>query len=540
MIVAVVGFQTNIPIFKDIKLPGLSNEIQGKEINAEKKERRNKEIEVMPKAEKLGSLVLQSEIYQDGVYIGSAQGFGGIIRVSVIIKNGQISSIDVIEHEKETPSYYAIAEKIVPEMLRKQSTNVDVISGATYSSNGIKNAVIDALNQAAGKPVKNSGVQENSDSEKETAKKAKGIPADGVFEGSAVCEKFNYTIQLRAKFKDGKTVAISSLKLVNNEDRENIPYCNRAWKPTIKNILKKQSSNVDGVSGATYSSNAIKEAYINALEKAIAKNEGRKVNKKKEKGKAVDNKKMDDDVEISSEKIYDGTYEVTAVCSPDEEEEFAPYRLTATFEFKNENLIAITDVRSDAESNKKYYFWALNGKGNQSGVLEQLLKNQGTKGLSAVSGATCSSLTWKELYRKAVEKAQGKKETETEGLSQSTPEEITTYNPEAKTVQVSAWVYAMEDEWGEYDFDDYELFADVTFLNGKLCNINILDCGDAKNRYYCDMALNGTGKKEGMLSKFIRTGSADADIVSGATCTSEALKEIYNKAIKQYEEMEGR
>ncbi|MCR5737165.1 MAG: FMN-binding protein [Eubacterium sp.] len=538
MVAAVVGFQSNIPVFDELKLPILNKEIQGKEIVREEKPERNKEIETGTIKEKVESLEFHGGEYRDGKYTGSAQGFGGMIRVLVTIKEGKMNSIDVVEHGKETPSYYAMAEKIVPDILKKQSPNVDVISGATYSSNGIKNAVIDALNQAAGKPAETYSTQEDDATKETDTKKIKGIPADGVFEGSAICEKFDYTIQLKVKFKDGKTVAISSLKLLNNDDRENVPYCNRAWKPTIKNILKKQSGNVDGVSGATYSSNGIKDAYLNALEKAIAKNEGRREKKKKEK--KVADKSIGDDVEISGGKIYDGAYDVTALCSPDEEEEFAPYHLTATFEFKNGALTGITNVKSDADENKKYYLWALNGKGNQPGVLEQLLKNQGTKGLSAVSGATCSSLTWKELYRKASERAQGKRETSTENMTQSIPEEVTTYNPEAKNVQVSTWVYAMEDEWGEYDFEDYELFASVTFLNDKLCNISILDCGDTKNRYYCDMAVNGTAKKEGMLSKFLRAGSADADIVSGATCTSEALKEIYNKAIKQYEEMEGK
>ncbi len=86
--------------------------------------------------------------FRDGVYEGSADGYGGPITVSVTIAGGKIDSIDVISHAQEDPAYYSMAEAITGYMISNQTPDVDTIAGATYSSNGIKNAAIKALQQA--------------------------------------------------------------------------------------------------------------------------------------------------------------------------------------------------------------------------------------------------------------------------------------------------------------------------------------------------------------------------------------------------------
>lgn len=86
--------------------------------------------------------------YSDGMYEGEAQGFGGPIKVSVTIENGEITSIDVLSHDDEDAAYYDSAVAVIDEMLDAQSTDVDVVSGATFSSNGIIGAVEEALGKA--------------------------------------------------------------------------------------------------------------------------------------------------------------------------------------------------------------------------------------------------------------------------------------------------------------------------------------------------------------------------------------------------------
>jgi uncharacterized protein with FMN-binding domain len=87
-------------------------------------------------------------IYQDGEYEGSAKGFGGIITVKVTVQQDLITDIAILSADKEDRAYLEMASTIVTKMLEAQTVQVDTVSGATYSSTGIKNAVADALEQA--------------------------------------------------------------------------------------------------------------------------------------------------------------------------------------------------------------------------------------------------------------------------------------------------------------------------------------------------------------------------------------------------------
>lgn len=87
--------------------------------------------------------------YKDGTYTGEAQGFGGPVDVEVIIESGKISEINITSAEKEDGAYLSMAEDIIPAIIEAQSADVDTISGATFSSTGIKEAVTQALEEAA-------------------------------------------------------------------------------------------------------------------------------------------------------------------------------------------------------------------------------------------------------------------------------------------------------------------------------------------------------------------------------------------------------
>ncbi|MDD5885946.1 MAG: FMN-binding protein [Oscillospiraceae bacterium] len=81
----------------------------------------------------------------EGVYNGSAQGFKGIVKVAVTVKDHKITAVDV-KSNQDTPAFFNRAkEGVIPSIIKSQSADVDAVSGATYSSNGIKNAVKDAL-----------------------------------------------------------------------------------------------------------------------------------------------------------------------------------------------------------------------------------------------------------------------------------------------------------------------------------------------------------------------------------------------------------
>lgn len=74
---------------------------------------------------------------------------GGQIVVSVTIKNGSISNIQIKEAKNEDSAYFNNAKKIIDTMKQKQTADVDVASGATYSSKGIIAAVQNALKEAS-------------------------------------------------------------------------------------------------------------------------------------------------------------------------------------------------------------------------------------------------------------------------------------------------------------------------------------------------------------------------------------------------------
>jgi uncharacterized protein with FMN-binding domain len=83
----------------------------------------------------------------DGVYEGSASGFKGVITVSVTVSGGAVTDVSVIG-ESDTPSFFNRAEAVIDTIVEEQSLEVDAVSGATYSSAGIVNAVADALSAA--------------------------------------------------------------------------------------------------------------------------------------------------------------------------------------------------------------------------------------------------------------------------------------------------------------------------------------------------------------------------------------------------------
>ena len=86
--------------------------------------------------------------YPDGRWEGGAKGFGGMITVLVTVENGTISEIEITSADGEDKAYLSMAEDIIPKSIEAQSADVDTVSGATFSSTGIRDAVSEALKQA--------------------------------------------------------------------------------------------------------------------------------------------------------------------------------------------------------------------------------------------------------------------------------------------------------------------------------------------------------------------------------------------------------
>ena len=108
----------------------------------------NTEAEITaPEAEEAAAPEVQGN-YKDGVYEGTGKGNNGDITVEVTVEGGNIVSI-VLKDHAETPGLYEAAEKnVVADIIRTQSSEVDAVSGATNTSNGIMEAVEAALADA--------------------------------------------------------------------------------------------------------------------------------------------------------------------------------------------------------------------------------------------------------------------------------------------------------------------------------------------------------------------------------------------------------
>ena len=89
-----------------------------------------------------------ASVYKDGKYTGQGTGYGGTIQVQVTINQGEIAYIDVLSATKEDKAYFDMAVKIIDVIKENQSTDVDTVSGATFSSTGILNGVKQALEKA--------------------------------------------------------------------------------------------------------------------------------------------------------------------------------------------------------------------------------------------------------------------------------------------------------------------------------------------------------------------------------------------------------
>lgn len=105
----------------------------------------NREIEQQTQSEEENA---EPALYADGVYEGSAKGFGGDVVVSVTISQDEITAVEVTEAKGEDSAYISMAMALTDTIVETQSAEVDTVSGATYSSRGILDATRQALDLA--------------------------------------------------------------------------------------------------------------------------------------------------------------------------------------------------------------------------------------------------------------------------------------------------------------------------------------------------------------------------------------------------------
>jgi len=115
--------------------------VMQKDLNLQKAEADNAE-------DTAAAETVQESKYKDGTYEGTAQGYGGEVIVQITIERDIIVDIEVIAADNEDAAYYNMAIDILDDIMEAQIAKVDTVSGATYTSTGIINAVDDALSKA--------------------------------------------------------------------------------------------------------------------------------------------------------------------------------------------------------------------------------------------------------------------------------------------------------------------------------------------------------------------------------------------------------
>jgi uncharacterized protein with FMN-binding domain len=240
-------------------------------------------------------------IYKDGTYEGSGTGFrNATTKVSVTVSDNVITDIEIISHGDDQPYFKQAYNYVVEQILSSQSTDVDTVSGATYSSDGIIEAVENALDITTEDSTSDSqendsdddenlesdesNNQENffehhnkkdfsnnsnddEDSEIEEDNDTDNLEneeyIDGTYEGSANGFRNGITT-VSVEVEDGK---ITNVEVISHGD--DAPYFNRSLNSVVNQIINKQSTDVDSVSGATYSSEGIMNAVEDALKDAV-------------------------------------------------------------------------------------------------------------------------------------------------------------------------------------------------------------------------------------------------------------------------------
>ena len=494
---------------------------------------------------------------KDGVYNGSASGYGGEIRVKVTVSNGKISDIKVESHS-ETPEYYDRCSGIIPSIISSQSTNVDGVSGATFTSNGIKAAVADALKSAGASSASNSSNSNTSKVKPTESKNSQSADKEEIKKLKKQIKELQDAADVKDKLKDGKYQGngtgfkgnvkaevvvsggkISSINILENVD--DAPYFDKA-KTLIPSIISKQSLRVDSISGATYSSNGIKSAVRDALKKAGSSQDSdlneetnrllskvQEENKKlKDQNSGLKNKieslenEAQKDTNINK-KLKDGRYSGSGAGFKGD------VKVQVDVSGGKISNINIVDNVDDAP-----YF-------DKAKSLVGTIISKQTPNVDSISGATYSSNGIKSAVRDALKKAGVSSEGDNNDELKIELSRLKEENQKLKDT-ISGLKAKIEDLEKKSQKEDANIRmkdgsyqgigmgfkgnvrVEVKITDGKIASINVIDNID--DAPFFDRAKS-------LIPNIISSQTANVDSVSGATYSSNGIKSAVRDALKK-------
>lgn len=458
--------------------------------------------------------------YKDGTYQGSGTGFGGTITVQVTISGGKIAAIDILSASGETGSYFASAKGVISKMISGQTPNVDAVSGATYSSNGIIQAVQNALSKAA-----NTSVSVTPTPTAKPTPKPTSIPKpsgnvtykDGTY--SAEAEGFDGPVKVTITIKNGKITKITN---TNTDTKE---YFSKAWAKIQPAILKKQGVyGVDTVSGATFSSNGILEAAQKALAKA--ETTAKPTTKPTATPAPTEGAAPTETPDTPVSEYQDGTYTGKA-------RGYSGF-VTITLTIKDGKITEIANTNTDTGS----YFrkaWKV--------LQPAILERQSADGIDTVSGATYSSQGILGGAQKALASAKIT-ETPTETPTPTVTPEVSVTPEPTEVPEVTPTAVPTEtptpepteEPAGRYRDGSYtgsgagnygagSVTVTVTISGGQIVGASYSTLDDEE---YFDEAWNS------IYNQVMGSQSADGlDAVSGATFSSQGIIQAFQNALSQ-------
>lgn len=465
--------------------------------------------------------------YKDGVYYGTGTGFGGEVKVKVVIKDGKITEITIESAGGEDGSYLSRAKTLIEKVLEKQSPNVDTVSGATYTSNGIISAIQNALTQAK---KEDAGDKEDTTkkTEKEDNSSEKGTNSyiDGVYTGTAKGFRGNMTATVTIKKQKITKITIDS------DDDE--AFLKRA-KTLISTIIKKQTPDgIDVVSGATYSSNGILNSVKEALKKASNSGDSESDSKTSTPTPTVTATPTatplpaEDIKDTETGGYKDGIYTGTATGFRGET------KATVTIQNKQ-----ISNIDIESKDDESFLEMAKT-------LITTIIQKQTPEGIDVVSGATYSSNGILNAVKDALKTAVDNQTTTLTPTFTPTATPLPTSTPVATPTPATSIIPSPtatpsptpeEGEVVEGNFKDgaYEakavgfngnVLVEVLVENGAISEITIKDYVDDDEFFW--EAYNGVTTQ--ILSKQTAEG---IDVVSGATYSSNGIINAVKKALDQ-------
>ena len=187
---------------------------------------------------------MTSAVWAAETFSGSAQGMESLVTVELTMEDGTITDVAVDVSGETQGIGAAIGDEVAAQILEAQNGEIDGVAGATVTSGAVKEAVEAALAQATGEGG---------------AEDAELAFTPGTYTGAST--GYNGPVEISVTFDEK---SITDIEVVTSAETDHVGT--PAYDILIPQIIEANGTGVDGVSGATFTARALKEAVNAAAE----------------------------------------------------------------------------------------------------------------------------------------------------------------------------------------------------------------------------------------------------------------------------------